>query len=534
MNNFIGQNTFISTGDLQKMYTLRVYGVAYGSTKTSIFVQNLSIDKEKAVEKARKISQTMGIPFNDEIDFDLHEIERQKRREQEDEAQHVELEREPNKWDGYFEGVDPATLEGQEKAIYHIIKGDNVFISGPGGVGKSWVINETKTRNTLIAAPTGIAAVNIGGVTCHSLFGLPRDVVEIEDYDKNLPQSTYDLLKSGIVDRIVIDEVSMVRYDMMALMEYKLRRALDKSKPWGGMQIVMVGDFYQLSPFVRDKKKHGKVIDPQVEIFNSMYPSLYCFKNPCWNFKSVILEKVVRQDDERQVKMLGHVRKNTHLAKKALYFIQKEARSYNPRYDAITLCTVNDTADKINEMWYSKVKSSFEKVYNARDTGWGKDIPVDQTIKLKPGTRVVLCVNNYTEDYRNGERGIVTFMDKSGVEVAIGTGENQRKVLVEPYTWQKCTYKRQGDVAEKVVEAEYTQLPIKLGWAITINKAQGMTLDAANIHVGTGCFSHGQLYVALSRVKDLKQLSFIKPLDYERDVNRNHSLEVEEFYAKQE
>lgn len=535
MSNFIAENAYVATGDGKKMYTLRLFGTAYGSTKTSMFVQNLSIDKEKALEKGSEIAERMGIPFEAVIDFDLLEIERIKRDlDDEYEIRQKEEDEATEKLRLEMDAIDPDSLEGQDKAIYHIVKGDNVFISGPGGVGKSWVINKVKTSRTLIAAPTGIAAINVGGVTCHSLFGLPTSVVEKDDFYKPLPDKTLMLLQDERVDKIIIDEVSMLRYDQIVLIEAKLRKALDNSLPWGGVQIVMVGDFYQLSPFVRNVVKYGEIIDNQVKKFWDEYPSLFAFQSKAWNFKGVMLEKVIRQDDERQVKMLGHVRKNTHLAKKALHFIQKEAREYDPFYDAVTLCTTNNGADVINQEWYKRNKKPMENTYRARDTGWGETLPVDSTIKLKPGTKVILCVNNYEEDFRNGERGTVVFMYKDSADVMIGSGDNQRKVNVKPYTWQKNSYEKGRDGNPiQTVEAEFTQLPIKLGWAITINKSQGMTLESANIDVGTGCFTHGQLYVALSRVKDLKELSFVKPLKYERDLNRNHSQEVEDFYNEE-
>lgn len=535
MSNFIAESAYVATGDGKKMYTLRLYGTAYGDTKASQFVQNLSIDKEKALEKGSEIAGRMGIPFEAVIDFDLLEIERMKRDlEDEYEARQKKEDESLEQLKMEMEAVDPNSLEGQDKAIYHVIKGDNVFISGPGGVGKSWVINKVRTSRTLVAAPTGIAAINVGGVTCHSLFGLPTSVVEKEDFYKPLPDKTLMLLQERCVDKVIIDEVSMLRFDQIVLIETKLRKALNNSLPWGGVQMVMVGDFYQLSPFVSNVLKNGKVIDNQVKKFWDEYPSLFSFKSEAWSFTSVMLEKVIRQDDERQVKMLGHVRKNTHLAEKALRFIQKEARAYDPFYDAVTLCTTNKGANTINQEWYRRNKKPMENIYKARDTGWGEALPVDSTIKLKPGTKVILCVNNYEEDFRNGERGTVVFMYKDSADVVIGSGGNTRKVNVKPYTWQKNSYEKGYDGNPiQTVEAEFTQLPIKLGWAITINKSQGMTLESANIDVGNGCFAHGQLYVALSRVKDLKELSFVKPLNYERDLNRNHSQEVEDFYNQE-
>lgn len=528
--SFTEMNTFVSTGDKKKMYTLRVFGVTQHGIYSAKYIQNLSIDKEKAIEKGRAISEKMGLPFNEEIDFDLKEIERKKRQEEEEQAQAAkESDKQvvEGKW-AHILAKHPDELEGQEKAIYHILKGDNVFISGPGGVGKSWVINQVKTNKTLIAAPTGIAAINVGGVTCHSLFALPTKVATEEDFKKSVSKDFAELVSGDAIDRIVIDEASMLRYDQITLMEHRLRKATGKDEPWGGVQVVMVGDFYQLPPFVRDEYKNGRMIRNDQKMFWDRYPSLFCFKSPAWNFTTVELTKVVRQDNERQVKMLGHIRKNTHLAEKALYFIQKEARKYDPYYDAVTLCTTNKRANEINKVWYARMKGE-EKVYYADDDDWGESPPVDYKVKLKVGAKIILCVNNYEDDYRNGERGEVVKLHYRDVDVKLNDG---RVVNVKPYKWEKtsCTKDKNGNLAYEVV-GEFEQIPIKLGWAITINRSQGMTLDAANIDVGGGCFNHGQIYVALSRVKDLTNLAFVSPVKYERDLNKHFSTEVEEFYS---
>lgn len=530
---FTAMSTFVSTGDKKKMYTLRVYGCTQHGIYSAKYVQNLSIDKQKAVEKGRLLSAEMGLPFNEEIDFDLKEIERKERAKQEEQAQEAAQERDredvESKW-AHILAKHPDALEGQEKAIYHIIKGDNVFISGPGGVGKSWVVNQVKTPNTLIAAPTGIAAINVGGTTCHALFGLPTKVVVESDFKKGAPSDLVDLVKADLIDRIVIDEASMLRYDQIALMEHRMRMATGENKPWGGIQVVMVGDFYQLPPFVRNEYKNGRMIRDDQKMFWERYPSLFCFESEAWNFTTVELTKVVRQDNERQVKMLGHIRKNTELAKKALYFIQKEARKYDPYYDAPTLCTTNKRADEINKVWYARMKGK-EKIYYADSDDWGELPPVDYKLKLKVGTKIILCVNNYDDDYRNGERGEVLALHYRDVDVKLDDG---RVVNVKPYKWEKTAcYKGENGTLEWEVVGEFEQLPIKLGWAITINRSQGMTLDAANIDVGSGCFNHGQLYVALSRVKDLTNLAFVTPVKYERDLDKHFSKEVEEFYSRE-
>ena len=524
---FYPEKTFISTGCKQNFYTLRKWGVLRdnrGVTRnTSLYVQNLSTDKDKALLKGKEISRKLGLPFDPEIDFDLKEIER---REGSETFQYVEPDDEDIQEDVYASEYEKicatlpeSTTERQKEAIRAICEGENIFLNGPGGVGKSFVINKVYNSETLVCAPSGIAALNVGGMTCHRAFGLPLNVDLPKNYYDSLPDSTQAFLKCSKKPRIIIDEISMLRADLLHLIDKKLQRFMRKEEPFGGVQVVVVGDFLQIPPIVnssdRDEYYHGQG-----------YTSRYCFSSPSWNFRMIALTEVIRQEDRTQVAMLNAIRRNTKQAPAALRAITANAKPYEANSD-IHLCTTNGRARDINDREYGKMGSR-ERVFFARYTGrWSEsERPVDECLRLKEGCRVIIVQNHPSGLYTNGDRGVITSIQGSDVRVLKDSGE---EVLIEKGKWERFKYERKGDHVEPVIEATYEQLPLKLGWAISIHKSQGMTLDCASIDVARGCFEHGQLYVALSRVRDLKNLSFVTHVDTSNIIV---DQEVLDFYRK--
>ena len=385
-------------------------------------------------------------------------------------------------------------IEKQEIAKAKILAGKNIALLSSGGCGKSYVVKQILDDDTILCAPTGIAAINIQGVTCHSAFGLPLSYPLLSDWGKVSKGFREIFGTQSNIKRVIIDEAGMLRAEQLDIIDHRLKLVRKNKLPFGGLQVVLVGDFFQLEPIVQKS---------EMQLLKKDYQSPFCFHSRSWNFEVVELTEVVRQSDKQQVELLNAIRVGSVDAPNALQTIQDMAQPYTNTADTLHLCCYNADSEKINNHWYSQLTTE-EKIYFAAGKENGCGVP--EVLKLKVGTKVIISANSLEDGYVNGERGTVVALNSKSVSVQKDNGDI---VNVIPFIWEKYSLKKVDGKIKRVLESVYQQIPLKMGWAISIHKSQGMTLEKAAIHIGRGCFSNGQLYVALSRLKDLRNISFV-------------------------
>lgn len=405
----------------------------------------------------------------------------------------------------------------QQIALDAMLTGKNVFLTGNAGTGKSLIIKrfkELSKTNTVFVAPTGVAAIQIEGCTAHSLFNLPIGLADTE----KLPDFTKEkkaLIRA--IDTLVIDEASLMRVDFFQILEEILRKLAPKDKkniPWGGKQVIVVADFLQLPAFAKD--------DDLKKYLQAKYKGLQAFNAPAWKeaeFLNFYLEKAFRQkDDDFFQCMLDAIRLRDigFLSHGGLSIDILNSTCVRPKdsvpKDILRLCTTNRSAKIINEKENSAIHGkSFTFKGKIKGNFPYKDLPVDNHLEIKEGSRVMLRTNKYTPQgnllYHNGEIGTVTAVYPSlpAVDVKL---KNGRIVSVEEFSWTNYGYKlnKEGKIKQTEI-GSFCQLPLSLAWATTIHRAQGLTLTEAFIILGDEpCFCPGQLYVALSRVTAMKNL----------------------------
>ena len=385
--------------------------------------------------------------------------------------------------------------KSQKIALDLMLSGRNVFLSGEAGTGKSYVLryfldSVTKSK-VLVCAPTGIAAINVCGATIHRTFKAPIGPI-VKD-----PVGVPDVVLEA--DIIIIDEISMCRCD---LFDYVAKTIVDAEERTGKKkQLVVVGDFYQLPPVVTDQDREV------LEIAEG-----FAFQAKLWdyfNFEKVVLTEVVRQgDDVDFVTNLNAIRKGDS---SCIAWVNENAAKKENK--GIHLCSTNKTAADINNQAMRKLKGRVKK-YVAIESGevTENDRATAQELSLKPGTRVMMLVNDKEDKYQNGSLGTISELDRDSLVVDLDNGAS---VIVERHKWEIMKYEvKTFPSGEKKVEqtviGTFIQFPIKVAYAITIHKSQGQTYDSANLH--PNCFAAGQLYVALSRVKSIKGLHLVNPI----------------------
>ncbi len=390
----------------------------------------------------------------------------------------------------------------------------NVFITGKAGTGKSTLLQyfrQNTKKNIVVLAPTGVAAVNVRGQTIHSFFNFKPDVTpqtaaSIKPRNKKIYKE---------VDAIVIDEISMVRADLLDCIDIFLRKyGKRKKEPFGGIQMIFIGDLYQLPPVVTSREKmifsdyYKSPYFFDAKVFEPRTPLIRIYKeNTEFGFEMefIELEKIYRQKDEDFILLLNAIRNNTVTEEQ----ITRLNTRYFPDFSEkdgdfyIHLTTTNDLADRINSEKLSRLDGKIFR-YKGYTTGdfQSKELPTTELLELKIGAQVMLLNNDSLGRWINGSLGIIRDVEHDGKEDVIIVKLSDGDVVeVRPYIWEMFRF--YYDEKAKAVFSEpvgsFVQYPIRLAWAITIHKSQGKTFDKVIIDVGRGTFSHGQMYVALSR-----------------------------------
>lgn len=389
----------------------------------------------------------------------------------------------------------------QTLALNLMEQGKNVFLTGDGGTGKTYIINEFKKYcdstgiDYIVCAPTGIAALQVNGVTIHRVFRIPpRPLVEPVN---SLPMTLKD------IDVLIIEEISMVRIDWFDYIAKSIAilNNMRRRKGQDDLQVIVVGDFFQLPPVITDKDRE---ILEQFKYGETLGRG-YAFQSEYWDsfgFIPVMLDEIVRQTDVEFIENLNKVRRGDMTGLR--YFNKNSKKAEIEK--AILLCGTNKAVNEKNDIEYKKIHTP-EKIYTAKITGEVKesDKMVPDELKLKIGCRVMTVVNDSDEKYSNGTLGTVSFIRDGSVDIITDDGI---KATIEPYTWSMQNYKAEQTNQKVKVSMEtigsFTQLPLKLAYAVTIHKSQGQTFDKVNLD--PYCWDCGQLYVALSRVRTIDGL----------------------------
>jgi len=393
----------------------------------------------------------------------------------------------------------------------------NIFLTGKAGTGKTTFLRnlrKTCPKRMVVTAPTGVAAINAGGVTLHSFFQMPFGpfVPGSEAYNQS-NQRRFNKEKINIIkslDLLIIDEISMVRADLLDGISTVLQRYRRNNLPFGGVQLLMIGDLHQLSPVVKD---------PEWHILKQYYATVYFFSSNSLSKTELLpieLKHIYRQSDSKFINLLNSVRDN-RLDKPGLDDLNKRC---NPQFTAddkegyITLCTHNRKADAINTCKLEVVKSKTHNFTAVIEGDFPEHTyPTPATLKLKVGAQVMFVRNDSSAEkrYFNGKIGEITQIKSD--EIWIKCPDDHNQIIVEPAAWENIEYKldqESGDIKENTI-GTFEQYPLKLAWAITIHKSQGLTFDKAIIDA-QAAFAHGQIYVALSRCRTLDGMVLISPI----------------------
>ena len=399
----------------------------------------------------------------------------------------------------------------QQLQAYDLIANTNssFFLTGRAGTGKTTFLRNVQKmvdKQFITLAPTGVAAILAGGDTIHSFFGLPMDVCTPGTMGKMNEARILTLIHT---DTIIIDEVSMVRCDIIDTIDYTMRKTLRSSLPFGGKQVIFVGDMFQLPPVL----KKGAESD----LMHDLYHADDCFFYKADVIKRMRLvkiefQKVYRQEDQDFLRILENVRLNKTTPENLMHLNERVCTPAKENGMVITLSARNCTVDSINQQRLAEIEAE-EYTYEGTVTGKfdEKRFPVDLTLKLKVGAQVMFTRNDQQKRWVNGTIGTVTKLSKDEIQVTTDGGSTY---VVPNCSWESYSYEydKEARKMKKELMGTFTQYPLRLAWAITVHKSQGMTFDKLYLDLSRGMFAAGQLYVALSRVRSLEGLYLSRPI----------------------
>jgi ATP-dependent exoDNAse (exonuclease V) alpha subunit len=406
----------------------------------------------------------------------------------------------------------PLELNGDFQYVLDVLEKtpNSMFITGRAGTGKSTLLQlfrNTTRKKTVVVAPTGVAALNVRGQTIHSFFGFPPRPLARTEIKKRRNRKLYQNLQT-----LVIDEISMVRADLLDNIDYFLRVNRENPQPFGGVQMVFFGDLFQLPPVVSSEAEH--------QLFQTVYESPYFFSAQVvqdgFTMEMVELRKVYRQENRHFLRLLDAIRLNQ------LDF--EDLDDLNVRYlpdfkahgNFITLSARNARVDAINRQEMDKIPFP-ARTYAAKVTGQFPDhlFPTEAGLQLKESAQVMMVKNDPQKQFVNGTIGRVIAMTDEKITVEVEDRHATRRVEVEQMDWEIVRFALKEDDPNQITTetiGTFCQFPLRPAWAITIHKSQGQTFDKVIIDLGRGAFEHGQTYVALSRCRTLEGIVLTQPV----------------------
>ena len=394
---------------------------------------------------------------------------------------------------------------------------DHFYITGKAGSGKSTLLAYFRSitqKNTAVLAPTGVAAIRVKGQTIHSFFGFPPKVIQTRHIKK---VRQVELLQN--LETLIIDEISMVRADVFDAIDYSLRVHRKKlTQPFGGVQVIVFGDLFQLPPVVNMDES---------SLLERMYPNgQFFFHSNIFQdaqFKTLELQSIYRQTDDHFIYLLNSVRDGSITNSQIELLNNSLVDNFEMDEGKIILTTTNARASSINQNYLKQLKAE-EFSYRAQATGmfYKELFPTDEVLKLKKGAQVIMIKNDPEKRWVNGSIGTIHDIAEKKIKVKI----NHKIYEVKKEKWDRIQYSyddNQQEVLENVT-GSFKQYPVRLAWAITIHKSQGQTFEKVIIDMSQGSFAPGQLYVALSRCISLEGIELLRPLKKSDVIVNKHLI----------